>query len=298
MALPTHHRRRCSLDRSLWAGRIVDPMVHDHQERGASSKPIRAGTTDANGGLAFAGLLALALVPLGQVVLAVGVAGSVIAVAVAAAGIVTGNRAAVRLTTLALTLGLAGLIGLPFAIWFAVAVMWLAGRALPHVAPAQGWLPHGRSSPLMWWLTGTTVVLAGAGLTAWVMLASDPAQATTQQLVELGRELPWWAIALFVVIFVPVNALTEEIAYRGIAFESATATLPAAPAIVAQAFAFGTLHVAGFPAGIAGVGLAFGYGVMLGVMRDISGGLLFPIIAHMAADAAIAVLVIVLLLPT
>ena len=65
---------------------------------------------------------------------------------------------------------------------------------------------------------------------------------------------------------------------------------------MAQAVAFGTLHVAGFPSGLAGVGLTFGYGVVIGVMRHVSGGLRFPVLAHMTADAAIAVLVIVLLL--
>ena len=148
----------------------------------------------------------------------------------------------------------------------------------------------------MWWLTGITVILAGTGLTIWALLVSDPAQATTE-LVEAGRTLPGWAIALFVVIFVPVNAVTEEIAYRGIAFESATAILPTGPAVVAQAIAFGTLHVAGFPAGFAGVVLTFGYGLIMGVMRHVSGGLRYPVIAHMAADAIIALLVIVLLLP-
>jgi hypothetical protein len=48
---------------------------------------------------------------------------------------------------------------------------------------------------------------------------------------------------------------------------------------------------------LAGVGLTFVYGVMIGIMRQVSGGLRFPVLAHMAADATIAILVIVLLLP-
>lgn len=240
----------------------------------------------------------MALVPLGQVVLAVGVVGGVVALVVAIGGVVTGDRGAVRLSVLTLMLVLTGVIGLPFGIWFAVATVWLVGRAFPRFAPTEGWLPAGRSSPSMWWLTGAIVILAGTGLTIWARLASDPARATTMELVEAGRALPGWAIALFVVIFVPVNAVTEEIAYRGIAFESATAFLPEGPAVVAQAVAFGTLHVAGLPAGVAGVILTFGYGLLMGIMRHLSGGLRHPVIAHMAADATIAVLVIVLLLPT
>jgi hypothetical protein len=37
--------------------------------------------------------------------------------------------------------------------------------------------------------------------------------------------------------------------------------------------------------------------LVLGTIRQVTGGLRFPIVAHMAADATIAVLVIALLLP-
>ena len=107
----------------------------------------------------------------------------------------TTDQAAIRLAVLTLMLGLIGLIGLPFGIWFAVAAVWLASRALPRLAPADGWLPEGRSSPLMWCLTAAIVVLAGTGLTGWALLTSDPARATTGQLIERaetcpGRRLP------------------------------------------------------------------------------------------------------------
>jgi len=246
---------------------------------------------------AAAGLLGLTLVPLGQVVLVVGIVGSVLAAIVLAIGVKAGDRGAVRLATLTLVLALIGSIGLPFAIWFAVAAVWLWSQAFPQFAPTRGWLPAGTASPILWWLTGGIVLLAGSGLAVWSLVVADPGQGTTGQLIEAGQGTPGWAIALFVVVFVPVNAVTEEVAYRGIAFESATRFLPGIPALVAQALAFGTLHVAGFPSGPAGIGLAFAYGIAIGLIRQISGGLRFPVIAHMAADATIAILVIGLLLP-
>lgn len=176
-----------------------------------------------------------------------------------------------------------------------MAAVWVASRAFGQLAPVRGWLPRGTSSPIVWWLTGAIVVAAGSGLTIWALMTTDPAQGTTGHLIALGRDLPGWAIALFVVLFVPINAVTEEVAYRGIAFESATEFLPPGPAVVAQAVAFGTLHVSGFPAGMVGISLTFAYGLVIGVVRYISGGLRFPVIAHMAADATIAVLVILLL---
>jgi membrane protease YdiL (CAAX protease family) len=261
------------------------------------SEPSDVNPAGVGGRSAAAGLLALTLVPLGQVVLVVGVIGSVLAAIVLALGVRAADRSAVRLATLTLVLALIGSIGLPFAIWFAVAAVWLWSRAFPQFAPTRGWLPAGTSSPILCWLTGGIVLLAGGGLTVWSLVVSDPGQGSTGQLIEAGQGAPGWAIALFVVIFVPVNAVTEEVAYRGIAFESATRFLPVFSALVAQALAFGTLHVAGFPSGLAGIGLAFGYGIVIGLIRQISGGLRFPVIAHMAADATIAVLVILLLLP-
>jgi hypothetical protein len=55
------------------------------------------------------------------------------------------------------------------------------------------------------------------------------------------------------------------------------------------------MHVVGFPAGVVGVGLSFGYALVLGIIRHFTAGLQFPIMAHMVADATIALLVIGLL---
>ena len=55
---------------------------------------------------------------------------------------------------------------------------------------------------------------------------------------------------------------------------------------------FGLQHAWGFPRGPVGVVLAGGWAVMLGLLRRHSGGLLSPILAHVVADATIAVLVL------
>lgn len=98
----------------------------------------------------------------------------------------------------------------------------------------------------------------------------------------------------FVVAFVVVNAVTEEVAYRGIAFKAATRAFPPAGAILLPAVAFASSHLSGFPAGAVGVVPSFTYGVALGAIRHLTGGLKFGVLAHMAADATIAFLVIVL----
>ena len=156
--------------------------------------------------LAGAGLLALTLVPLGQVFLFVGIVGGVLAAVVMAIGVKTADRGAVRLAAMTLLLALVGWIGFPFGIWFAVAGIWLWSRAVPEIAPSRGWLPAGTSSPVLRWLTAAVVLIAGFGLTIWSQIVSDPGQGTTGHLIDAARTVPAWAVALFVIVFVPVNA--------------------------------------------------------------------------------------------
>jgi uncharacterized protein len=61
---------------------------------------------------------------------------------------------------------------------------------------------------------------------------------------------------------------------------------------VLQAGSFGLQHAHGFPRGVIGVALAGSWAVMLGVLRHRSRGLFAPTLAHVVADATIAVLVL------
>jgi uncharacterized protein len=191
---------------------------------------------------------------------------------------------------------LTGLTGLPFGIWLVVGLMWLASRRVVFLQPEGGWLPLGHATLLAWVLTGVVVVLAGVGLTVWA-LTTEQFGESTLELVEVARGLSPVLLVLAMMVFVLLNAVTEELAYRGVAFEAAAGAFSPGLAVLLQALAFGTLHVAGFPAGSMGVGLAFGYGLVLGTIRHLTSGLRAPIIAHMAADATIALLVIALLVP-
>ena len=58
-------------------------------------------------------------------------------------------------------------------------------------------------------------------------------------------------------------------------------------AIVLQAALFGHAHFQGIPSGWGGVALAGSYGLVLGIIRERSGGLGAPIVAHIFADLAI-----------
>ncbi len=234
-------------------------------------------------------LFGLALVPLGQAQLGFGVLGTILATIAVVIGIQRGDGPTVRVASMTLLLAAIGLLGVPFGIWIVVAVLWLASRWVPVLEPNAGWLPRGQSTSLTWLLAGMTAAAAGIGLVLWTRWTDEFGQSTLET-VATARRLPFGTLVFAVVLFVIVNAVTEEVAYRGIAFEAA-AIFPPIAAVTAQAVAFGTLHVAGFPAGTVGVGLAFGYGLMLGILRHLTGGLRLPVVAHMAADATIALVV-------
>jgi membrane protease YdiL (CAAX protease family) len=252
--------------------------------------------TDPARALPLLALTALALLPLGQVVPVVGLAGGTLALIVVVAGVRAGSWPAVRVATMGLLLGVFGLFGLPFALWPAIGVLWLSSRRRPDLRPDAGWVPSGHSSAWTWGLAVATVLGAAAALTAWLL--SEPALgASTVQLVDLARGAPVGVIVGFVAVFVLVNPLVEEVAYRGVAYEAARAGAPVATAVVLQAVAFGTLHVAGLPAGAVGVGLSFAYGLVLGMIRVSTGGLRVVVLTHIATNAAIAALVLTILVP-
>jgi uncharacterized protein len=241
-------------------------------------------------------LVALALLPLGQVAIAIGLVGAVLAAAVLLAGLRRRSWSAVRVAVMALLMAIVGLGGLPFGLWPAVGGLWLASRRWSQLGPDSGWFPPGRSSPAAWIMLVVTVV--GAATALWLWILSEPVLGdSTVQLVDLARRTPAVGSVAFVVVFVLVTLVVEEVAYRLVAFEAARAPVPAAAAVVVQAVAFGTLHVVGFPAGAVGVALSFVYGLALGVIRLLTGGLRLAVIAHVAANATIAALVVSLLVP-
>ena len=239
-------------------------------------------------------LVGLTLVPLGQIHVAFGVFGAALCLWC----VVVGRRSrywnAVRIGTLALLLAVVGAFGIPFAMWLAIGAMWLTSRRWNLLAPAVGWLPAGRARSVVWWSTLGVAVGAPIGILIWFR-STDRIPEMTVDLIDLARELPPAGLALAGVTFVAVNSLIEEMAYRGIAFEGAISIATAPLAIVSQAVAFGTFHVSGIPSGGPGVLLAFTYGLALGWIRHISGGLVFPIVAHIVADAAILTLVLVMI---
>jgi uncharacterized protein len=105
-------------------------------------------------------------------------------------------------------------------------------------------------------------------------------------------DLPLGVLIVGAIAFALVNALLEELIWRGVLQDRLTVLFGAPLAIVLQAISFGLQHAHGFPRGVIGVVLAGSWALMLGVLWHRSRGLLAPTLAHVAADGTIAVLVL------
>lgn len=94
------------------------------------------------------------------------------------------------------------------------------------------------------------------------------------------------------IIFSIFNALLEELIFRGVLFTAIESQTGATMAVAITAALFGYGHMHGYPPGLLGAALAGGYGLALGWLRVFSGGLGLPVIAHIAADATIFMIVV------
>ncbi len=106
----------------------------------------------------------------------------------------------------------------------------------------------------------------------------------------LGLRIPvnWLGNLLLAgLCFSVVNALAEEVIFRGILWEVVAEEWNKWTALGVTSILFGTAHVDGYPPGPTGVVLAGLYGVTLGAMRLWVGGLGLPIACHVCADATI-----------
>jgi membrane protease YdiL (CAAX protease family) len=150
-----------------------------------------------------------------------------------------------------------------------------------------GWLHTGSLEPGVLRLIFGTAAASLIALPIWFAL-------TDRELTGITAiaEVPVWALAPTGVFFALVNAGVEEAAFRGVLLDSIHSAVGSTGALFIQAAAFGIAHYAhGVPDGPWGAALSGGYGLMLGVIRLRSRGMLAPWIAHAITDAAIFVMI-------
>ena len=134
-------------------------------------------------------------------------------------------------------------------------------------------------------LSLAVVIVSSAALVVWALWTAPDLTPVTG-FIPAGVGL--WALILGGIVFSLVNGFVEEYIYRGIIWEGVAAAVsnPWAVLIIQAAF-FGAAHMWGVPNGPIGMGLAFFYGLMTGIVRKYSGGIVMPTVAHVFADLTI-----------
>ena len=172
-------------------------------------------------------------------------------------------------------------------VWVAPFVgYFLLVAAVPRLRRSLIWLRFGKISTSSFF---ATVGIAGATALTLVLF-----RATTEPDVSsYSAALPFESLGgvlMAGIIFTIVNATLEEMVFRGILFDALESQWGARFTLVITALLFGLGHLRGYPSGVAGAGLAVVFGLVTGGLRLWAGGLVLPILAHLAADATIYII--------
>jgi membrane protease YdiL (CAAX protease family) len=133
-----------------------------------------------------------------------------------------------------------------------------------------------------------TSISAAVALLLWASW-TDKFGLATEMVAGLKAYPRWFIFVIGIPVFALLNALVEELIYRGLLQAMLDRILNARlPVIFLQATAFSAMHfMSGFPNGVVGYLMVLVYGMMLGYLRYRSGGLLVPVLTHILADLTI-----------
>ncbi|NSW87885.1 MAG: CPBP family intramembrane metalloprotease [Syntrophobacteraceae bacterium] len=178
----------------------------------------------------------------------------------------------------------------PFRLLLPLVLYAMATLSIPALRRSVFWLRLGRLDRRTLSMVMITCILSGVFLVLWVVLLEPSMDVYAGQVPKL----PLWALVLSGIFFALFNAAIEEAVFRGIFLQAMDSTpLQGRGALIVQGALFGLMHFAqGFPRGIEGAIMAGAYGMALGSLCRMSGGLLAPWIAHVFADIVIFALII------
>jgi membrane protease YdiL (CAAX protease family) len=180
----------------------------------------------------------------------------------------------------------------PLLVAKAVPILLYAGvvALVPALRRSLEWLRPGRMDGKSWTTVLLVIAVAAIALCAWARYAA-PSLTGYARLVP---DLPAGVLPIYVMAFALINALAEELLWRGAMLAALDSAFGAgAWAVTLQALQFGIAHYHGpFLYGWSGVALSGIFGWLLGRLRRRTGGLLACWLAHAAADFTILLLVI------
>lgn len=166
----------------------------------------------------------------------------------------------------------------------------------PWLRPGFSWLRKGSLDQVTLALVVLTGLVSVIALGLWAMW-SDYLGLGSSMMKGLRSTPAWIIIGVYIPLFALVNAFAEEAVYRGFLQEALRKRFPKNMGLVLgfQAAAFAAAHYrAGFPNGKVGYLMTFTYALMLGYLRERSGGMLAPFLAHVVADLMIGLLLFLL----
>jgi len=178
----------------------------------------------------------------------------------------------------------------PFSDLTFLLLYWYAVLLIPALRRSIGWVRLGKFDAPVWTLVVITIVVPIVALILWVHYLNP----------DLGRyaamvpQFPLWLIALYAVANAAFNALLEETIWRGVMLEALDSALgPGVWALLIQSLSFAAAHYRnGFPNGIVGSAMVVVFGLMLGISRRKSKGILGCWLAHAAIDASIFTMIV------
>ncbi len=164
---------------------------------------------------------------------------------------------------------------------------------VPPLRHSVGWIHRGSISQEVTKLIIATVFVASLALVGWVVLTKPD----IERHLALVPRLPFWAYLFAGIGFAIFNAGLEEAIFRGVIMDALDSAFGAGHLSVGmQAIPFAALHyLAGFPNGMLGFTMVLVYGVMLGIVRRQSKGMLAPLVSHIAADITIFSILVVII---
>ncbi len=156
---------------------------------------------------------------------------------------------------------------------------------LPVLRESTDWTKTGMMDRKIIRLVVAVSILSGIALVGWVTLTN----VDKRPYLAMMPEIPIWCYPLAGLGFAILNAAMEEAVFRGVVMDTLDRALGDGHASIGiQAILFGAYHYqAGFPNKTSGFLLTLIYGILLGTLRRLSGGMLAPLTAHIAADLTI-----------
>lgn len=178
----------------------------------------------------------------------------------------------------------------PFSALTFLLLYWYVVLLMPALRGSVGWVRPGKLDAPVWTLVVITIVVPIIALILWVHFLSP----NLEGYAAMVPQFPLWLIALYAVANAAFNALLEETIWRGVMLEALDSGLgPGVCALIIQSVSFAAAHYRyGFPNGIVGSAMVVVFGLMLGVIRRKSKGILGCWLAHAAVDASIFIMIV------